>query len=62
VAIKKDNPEISDEQIAFSVAKLKEYGIVDSGDTLKMGIGAMTDARVKDFFDAGSLEARLSWS
>ena len=30
--IKKDNPEMSDEQIAFSIAKLKEYGIVDSGD------------------------------
>ncbi len=50
-AIKKDNPDISDEQIAFSIAKLKEYGVVDSGDTLKLGIGAMTDARVKDFFE-----------
>ena len=50
-AIKKDNPELTDEQIAFSVAKMKEYGIVDSGDSLKLGIGAMTDARVKDFFD-----------
>jgi NitT/TauT family transport system substrate-binding protein len=50
-AIKKENPEMSDEQIAFSIAKLKEYGIVDSGDSLKLGIGAMTDARVKDFFD-----------
>jgi len=50
-AIKKDNPDITDEQIAFSIAKLKEYGIVDSGDTLKLGIGAMTDARVKDFFE-----------
>jgi NitT/TauT family transport system substrate-binding protein len=50
-AIKKDNPDISDEQIAFSIAKLKEYGVVDSGDTLKLGIGAITDARVKDFFD-----------
>ena len=50
-AIKKDNPDITDEQIAFSIAKLKEYGVVDSGDTLKLGIGAMTDARVKDFFD-----------
>jgi len=50
-AIKKDNPDISDEQIAFSIAKLKEYGIVDSGDTQKLGIGAMTDARMKDFFD-----------
>ena len=50
-AIKKDNPELTDEQIAFSVAKMKEYGIVDSGDSLKLGIGAMTDERVKDFFD-----------
>src|SRR5271154_4489156 len=50
-AIKKDNPDITDEQIAFSIAKLKEYGITDSGDTLKLGIGAITDARVKDFFD-----------
>ena len=43
-AIKKDNPDMTDEQIAFSIAKIKEYGLVDSGDTLKLGIGAMTDA------------------
>jgi NitT/TauT family transport system substrate-binding protein len=50
-AIKKDNPEITDDQIAYSIGKLKEYGIVDSGDTLKLGIGAMSEARIKDFFD-----------
>src|SRR6202021_2496638 len=50
-AIKKDNPDITDEQIAFSFDKMKEYGLVDSGDALKLGIGAMTDARMKDFFD-----------
>jgi NitT/TauT family transport system substrate-binding protein len=50
-AIKRANPEMTDGQIAYSIAKLKEYGIVDSGDALKLGIGAMTDARVKDFFD-----------
>lgn len=50
-AIKKDNPDITDEQIAFSIAKMKEFGIVDSGDTEKFGIGAMTDARIKDFYD-----------
>ncbi len=50
-AIKRDNPDITDEEIAFSIAKLKEYGIVDSGDTATLGIGAMTDARHKDFFD-----------
>jgi NitT/TauT family transport system substrate-binding protein len=30
---------------------MKEHGVVDSGDTLRLGIGAMTDARWKDFFD-----------
>ncbi len=49
--MKKENPELTDEVIAFSIGKMKEYGIVDSGDTLKLGVGAMTDARVKDFFD-----------
>ncbi|MCS0504011.1 ABC transporter substrate-binding protein [Ancylobacter mangrovi] len=49
--IKKDNPEMTDEMIAFSIAKMKEYGIVDSGDTKTMGIGAMTDAKMKSFFD-----------
>jgi NitT/TauT family transport system substrate-binding protein len=49
--IKQDNPEMTDEQIAFSIGKIKEYGLVDSGDTLKLGIGAMTDARIKIFYD-----------
>ena len=35
--IKKLNPEMTDELLAYSVAKMKEYGIVDSGDTLKTG-------------------------
>jgi NitT/TauT family transport system substrate-binding protein len=51
VMIKKLNPEMTDELLAYSVAKMKEYGIVDSGDTLRDGIGAMTDARVTSFFD-----------
>jgi NitT/TauT family transport system substrate-binding protein len=49
--IKKDNPDISDELLAFSVKTLREDGIVDSGDSLKAGIGAMTDQRMKSFFD-----------
>jgi NitT/TauT family transport system substrate-binding protein len=49
--IKKLNPEMTDELLAYSFAKMKEYGIVDSGDTLRDGIGAMTDARVTSFFD-----------
>lgn len=49
--IKKDNPEMNDALIAYGVAKIKEYGIVDSGDAKAMGIGAMTDARWKEFFE-----------
>ncbi len=49
--IKKLNPEMTDELLAYSVNKMKEYGIVDSGDSLRDGIGAMSDARVASFFD-----------
>lgn len=49
--IKKTNAEMTDDLIDFSIRKMKEYGIVDSGDTAKLGIGAMTDARVRDFHD-----------
>jgi len=49
--IKKLNPEMTDELLAYSIARMKEYGIVDSGDALHDGIGAMTDARMADFFD-----------
>jgi NitT/TauT family transport system substrate-binding protein len=49
--IKKLNPEMTDELLAFSIASMKEYGIVDSGDSLHDGIGAMTDARMASFFD-----------
>lgn len=63
--IKKDNPDMTDEQIAFGIAQLKEKGIVDSGDALEKGIGVITDAHVKDFFDkmvaAGVVPADLDY-
>ncbi len=49
--IKKLNPEMTDDLLAFSLARMKEYGIVDSGDTLREGIGAMSDERAASFFD-----------
>jgi NitT/TauT family transport system substrate-binding protein len=49
--IKKLNPEMTDELLSYSIDKMKEYGIVDSGDSLKSGIGAMTDERMANFFD-----------
>jgi NitT/TauT family transport system substrate-binding protein len=64
--IKTENPDITDEQITFSIAEMKTYGVVDSGDTLKSGIGAMTDARWKDFFDemvnTGMVGAKTDYS
>ena len=63
--IKQQNPEMTDELLSYSVAKMKEYGIVDSGDALTLGVGAMTDARMKDFFDkmvrAGVTQAALDY-
>jgi NitT/TauT family transport system substrate-binding protein len=63
--IKSQNPEMTDALLAYSVAKMKEYGIVDSGDSKTLGIGAMTDARMKDFFDkmvrAGVAKASLDY-
>ena len=49
--IKKENPQMDDEQLAFSVAKLKEYGIVEGGDAKKLGLFTMTDARWKQTFE-----------
>ena len=48
--IKAENPDMTDAQIEFSIGKLKEFGIVDSGDSESLGIGAITDARVEDFY------------
>src|SRR5208283_3166387 len=63
--IKRDNPEMTDDLIAFSIAQMKERGIVDSGDAKTRGIGIMTDARVKSFFDkmvqAGVVPADLPY-
>jgi NitT/TauT family transport system substrate-binding protein len=46
----KDNPEMSEAEMEASVALMKEQGIVDSGESLTAGIGAMNAARVKDFY------------
>ena len=58
--IKQDNPEETDELFAYAIAKMKEYGIVDSGDAKRLGIGAMTDARWRGFFDGHGAARPLS--
>ncbi|MGX9965974.1 ABC transporter substrate-binding protein [Roseomonas sp. F4] len=50
-AIKRDNPEMDDAKIAYAVRVMNEAGIVHSGDSLQLGIGAMTDARWKSFYE-----------
>jgi len=49
--IKKDNPEMTDALLAYAMAHLKQYGIVDSGEAEKNGIGTMNDARWENFFE-----------
>jgi NitT/TauT family transport system substrate-binding protein len=63
--IKRDNPEMTDDLLAYTVATMKEYGIVDSGEAKEFGIGAMTDAHFAAFFDemvkAGVVKANLDY-
>jgi NitT/TauT family transport system substrate-binding protein len=48
--IKQDNPEMTDALLNYGREVMKAHGIVDSGDALKLGIGAMTDARWAEFY------------
>ncbi|MEJ7931071.1 ABC transporter substrate-binding protein [Ramlibacter sp. AN1015] len=63
--IKKDNPNMTDEQIAYSVGKLKEMGMVTAGEAKTQGIGTIDANRVRQNFaflvenklvDAGKLK------
>jgi NitT/TauT family transport system substrate-binding protein len=56
--IRKDNPEMSEELLAYGVRKMREYAIVDGGDAKTAGLLAMTDARWKatvDFLRSANL-------
>ncbi len=50
--IKKDNPEMTDDLLAYGFSKLKEYGLVISGDAETKGIGAMSEERWQTFFES----------
>lgn len=54
--IKKDNPDQSDDLLKYAHDTMKAQGIVDSGDSKQLGIGAMSDARWQDFFKVMSGE------
>jgi NitT/TauT family transport system substrate-binding protein len=49
--IKKDNPEMTDAQLAFTLARMKEYGLVDSGIAREKGIGCFDEDQIDSFYD-----------
>jgi NitT/TauT family transport system substrate-binding protein len=50
--IKKDNPEMTDDKIAYAIKVMNDSGMILSGDALTLGIGAMTDARWQRFYES----------
>lgn len=59
------NPDHGEPLFHFKLKEMKARGLVDGGDAAKMGVGAMTDARWKEFFDtmsaAGVYPAKLDY-
>lgn len=49
--IKRENPDMNDDILAYGRAQIKDHGLVESGDAKTGGAGIMTDARWKTFFD-----------
>jgi len=60
-----DNPDMTEDKIAFAKMMMLEKGIVNSGDALELGIGAMTDEAIGGFYEAmvaaGVLEDGVDW-
>ncbi|MCL4188586.1 MAG: ABC transporter substrate-binding protein [Rhodobacteraceae bacterium] len=48
-AIRRDNPDMTAEQLANSLDAIRRNGLVDSGDAATLGIGAMTALRWEAF-------------
>jgi NitT/TauT family transport system substrate-binding protein len=63
--IKRDNPNMTDGELAFAVQKLRESKAVTGGDAARLGIGVMTEARWKRTFDFmveyGLIPANVDW-
>ena len=49
--IKRDNPDMTDDIIAQAIVQMRDRGMVLGGDAATLGVGAMTDARLKEFSD-----------
>lgn len=63
--IKADNPEMTDDKIAYAIDRMLAVGIVDSGDALSSGIGVITEEKVGDFYNkmvaAGVISDGVDW-
>lgn len=63
--IKRDNPNMTDGEIAWAVQKFREMKVVSGGDAARLGVGAMTDERWKrtrDFMvESGLLKPETDW-
>jgi len=43
--IKKDNPQMEDDLLAYGWRKMKDYALVDAGDAMRSGLLTMTESR-----------------
>lgn len=63
--IKRDNPNMKDDQLLYGLEKLRQFHMITGGDAATQGIGVMTDGRWKqtrDFMvNAGLLKADVDW-
>ncbi|MDB5821069.1 MAG: hypothetical protein JWQ11_4709, partial [Rhizobacter sp.] len=61
--IRQQNPDMGDDKLAFAIDSIRKYGIVETEETKLLGIGSMSDARWKRFYDgmasAGAMPAGL---
>ena len=48
------NPEMNEALIAYGISSMKTHGILDSGDALTLGIGAMSAERWAEFYQTTS--------
>jgi len=63
--IKKDNPKMTDDLLAWGVLQIKQHHLIDGGDAAAQGWGTMTEARwqkTRDFMvNAKLLNADTDW-
>jgi NitT/TauT family transport system substrate-binding protein len=62
--IKRDNPDMSDDKIAYAIATMRQHQLADGGDAANLGLGAMTAERWRSFYadmvDVGALPGGLA--